>query len=97
MKAVFLACDQAMYDAVLSLMDEMEIRGFTGWEELIGRGSVTGDPHLGSHAWPSMNSALIAVMEDAKASSFLARLRQIDEENQNQGLRAFAWNVTEAL
>lgn len=97
MKAVFLACDQAMYDAVLGLMDEMEIRGYTGWEELIGRGSQTGDPHLGSHAWPSMNSALIAVMEDQKASAFLARLRQIDAENSNQGLRAFAWNVAEAM
>lgn len=97
MKAVFLACDQAMYDAVLGLMDEMEIRGYTGWEELIGRGSQTGDPHLGSHAWPAMNSALIAVMEDQKATSFLARLRQLDEENSNQGLRAFAWNVAEAM
>ena len=97
MKAVFVACDQAMYDAVLSLMDEMEIRGYTGWEELIGRGSATGDPHLGSHAWPAMNSALVAMMEDEKASTFLARLRTLDEENANQGLRAFAWNVTEVM
>lgn len=97
MKAVFLACDQSMYDAVIALMDEMEVRGYTGWEELIGRGSQTGEPHLGSHAWPAMNSALIAVMEDDKAVAFLRRLRQLDEENARQGLRAFAWNVTEAM
>ena len=97
MKAVFVACDQAMYDSVMQLMDKMSIRGYTGWEELIGRGSQTGEPHLGSHAWPAMNSALIAMMEDDKAQEFLAALRQLDEENSNQGLRAFAWNVSEVM
>ena len=97
MKAVFVACDQAMYDSVMQLMDKMAIRGYTGWEELIGRGSQTGEPHLGSHAWPAMNSALIAMMEDEKAQEFLSALRQLDEENLNQGLRAFAWNVSEVM
>ena len=97
MKAVFVACDQAMSDSVMQLMDKMAIRGYTGWEELIGRGSQTGEPHLGSHAWPAMNSALIAMMEDEKAQEFLAALRQLDEENSNQGLRAFAWNVSEVM
>ena len=94
MKAVFMSCNQSMYDAVLNIMDEMGIRGFTGWEELIGRGTNDGEPHLGDHAWPSMNSALISVMEDAKAADFLARLRSLDEENSEQGLKAFAWDVT---
>ena len=97
MKALFVACDQAMYDSVMQLMDELAVRGFTGWEELIGRGSATGDPHLGSHAWPAMNSALIAMVEDEKAAEFLARLRKLDEENPNQGLRAFAWNVADVM
>ena len=94
MKAVFMACNQSMYDAVIEIMDEMGIRGFTGWEELIGRGTNDGEPHLGNHAWPSMNSALISVAEDEKAAEFLARLRKLDEENPEQGLRAFAWEVS---
>lgn len=86
-----------MYDAVMELMNELEVRGFTGWEELIGRGSKTGDPHLGNHAWPAMNSALIAITEDEKAAEFLKRLRELDAENERQGLRAFAWNVSDAM
>ena len=86
-----------MYDSVMQLMDELAVRGFTGWEELIGRGSATGDPHLGSHAWTAMNSALIAMVEDENATEFLARLRKLDEENPNQGLRAFAWNVSDVM
>ena len=91
MKAVFMACNQSMYDAVMDIMNDMELRGFTGWEELIGQGSNNGEPHLGNHAWPTMNSALISVMEDDKAAEFLKRLKQLDEDNHKQGIRAFAW------
>lgn len=97
MKAVFMACNQSMYDAVMDIMNDMELRGFTGWEELIGRGSKDGEPHLGNHAWPTMNSALISVMEDDKATEFLKRLKQLDVDNDKQGLRAFAWSVTDSI
>lgn len=97
MKAVFVACNQSMYDAVMNVMKDMEIRGFTGWEELMGCGTNDGEPHLGSHAWPTMNSALISVMEDDKAAAFLARLKKLDTDNDLQGLRAFAWSVTEMM
>ena len=86
-----------MYDAVLELMNDMGLRGFTGWEELMGCGSQTGEPHLGNHAWPTMNSALISVMEDEKAAEFLSRLRKLDEENPLQGIRAFSWKVDEMI
>lgn len=97
MKAVFMACNQSMYDAVMDIMNDMELRGFTGWEELIGQGSNNGEPHLGNHAWPTMNSALISVMEDDKAAEFLKRLKQLDEDNHKQGIRAFAWSVTDSI
>ena len=97
MKAVFMACNQSMYDAVIEIMDEMGIRGFTGWEELIGRGTNDGEPHLGNHAWPAMNSALISVMEDDKAQEFMSKLKQLDEENHQQGIKAFAWEVSSMI
>ena len=97
MKAVFMSCNQSMFVSVLNMMKEMDIKGFTGWEELIGQGSRDGEPHLGDHAWPAMNSALISVMEDKKAEEFLARLKQMDEQNHEQGMRAFAWEVTQMI
>jgi hypothetical protein len=44
-----------------------------------------------------MNSALISIMEDDKAAEFLSALRKLDEENHKQGLRAFAWQVSDAI
>ena len=74
-------------------MDRMQMRGYTGWEELMGCGSKDGEPHLGNHAWPTMNSALLTVVEDDKVEAFLASLKKLDEENAKQGLRAFVWDV----
>ena len=86
-----------MFDAVMDIMDDMQISGFTGWEELMGCGSRNGEPHLGSHAWPTMNSALVAVMEDDKAAEYMQRLKQLDADNDQQGLRAFAWPVSDMI
>ena len=97
MKAVFVVCNQSMFDAVQDIMNDMGLRGFTGWEELMGCGSRDGEPHLGSHAWPTMNSALISVMEDAQAAEYMQRLKQLDVENDQQGLRAFAWPVSDMI
>ena len=50
MKAIFISFNQAYYEMILSIMDRNNIRGFTYWEEVQGRGSKNGEPHYGSHA-----------------------------------------------
>lgn len=94
MKAIFVACNQSIYDEVLDIMNRMQMRGYTGWEELMGCGSRNGEPHLGNHAWPTMNSALLTVTDDGKVDEFLKSLKELDEANEIQGLRAFVWDVT---
>ena len=57
MKAVFLSYNQALTDRVNAILDEQGIRGFTRWALTEGRGSFDGEPHYGTHAWPSMNAS----------------------------------------
>ena len=57
MKAVFLSYNQALTDRVNAILDEQGIRGFTRWALTEGRGSFDGEPHYGTHAWPSMKLA----------------------------------------
>jgi hypothetical protein len=67
------------------------------WNEIGGRGSVDGEPHLGNHAWPTQNHALLTVVEDALAGSVMARLRETDKANPNLGLRAYVLPVEEGI
>ena len=93
MKAIFLACNQALYEEVLQKMKETGLRGFTSWEEVTGCGMNDGEPHLGDYVWPTMNSALFTVGDEAQTSEFLAAVRAIDKANPQLGLRAFWWDI----
>lgn len=97
MKTVFIAYDQAHQDNVIEALDASNARGYTIIPQAGGRGTKTGDPHLGSHAWPSMNSAILTVVDDEQADRLLERLRKLDEDNPLLGLRAFTWNVEKSI
>lgn len=93
MKAIFIACDQALYEEVVQTMKNLGVRGYTSWEEVQGCGSETGDPHLGDAVWPVLNSALISFTDDERCEKLLDALRQLDAANPLLGVRAFWWNV----
>ena len=97
MKAVFISFNQAYYEIIMNIMDHNNIRGFTYWEDVQGRGSSTGEPHYGSHAWPTTNSAIMAVMDEGKVDNFLDLLRKTDKQTEKLGLRAFVWNIEKAI
>ena len=97
MKSIFIALDRAYYEQVLGILRAHNIRGFTGWEHVQGRGSKTGIPHLGTHAWPSLNSAFITIVEEAKVKPILEDLKALDLTSELMGLRAFVWNIEEMI
>ena len=93
MKGVFIAFDQAHKEAVINTLDHLNCRGFSFIEQLQGRGSKTGEPHYGTHAWASMNSGIITMVDDAIVDKLLASLKKIDKNAEMLGLRAFVWNI----
>ncbi|GGK10795.1 MULTISPECIES: PG0541 family transporter-associated protein [Parabacteroides] len=97
MKAIFISFNQAYYEMILSIMDRSNIRGFTFWETVQGRGSQKGEPHYGSHAWPTLNSAILAMVDDEKVDPFLDLLHKMDMQTEAQGLRAFVWNIEKSI
>ena len=97
MKTIFITYDRALHDLVIEALDASNARGYTLLSDVSGRGTKTGDPHLGSHAWPTLNNALFTVVEDAQVAPLLQRLRQLDIDNPLLGLRAFTWNVEQSI
>ena len=93
MKSIFIAYDQAYNMELVELLDQFGCRGFTMWQDIAGRGGVSGEPHLGNHAWPTMNNAILTFVPDEVVDSILAKVRAMDEETPDLGLRAFVWNV----
>lgn len=97
MKSIFIAFDQAHYDRIVEMLERSNCRGYTAWEQVTGRGSVDGEPHYGSHAWPSMAGAILTMVEDSRVPTVLAKLKAFNEERPKLGLRAFVWNVEDTI
>jgi nitrogen regulatory protein PII len=93
MKSIFIPYNQAYKERIIELLDHLNIRGFTMWDTVQGRGTKRGEPHYGDHAWPTLNSAILTVIPDEKADHLLRQLHEIDVETEAQGLHAFVWNI----
>ncbi len=93
MKSIFIAYDQAHHEKIIEILDRNNCRGFTCFGNVEGRGSKTGEPHYGSHAWPSLASALLVMVEDHRVDILLSKLHELDETKPKLGLRAFVWDV----
>ena len=97
MKAVLVIHNQAQAERVEYMLDRLKIKGFTKWENVQGRGTETGDPRMGTHTWPEMNSAVMTVLEDERVQDLLTAVRKLDEVNKEVGIRAFVWEVLESV
>ena len=97
MKAVFITFNQVNTERVEYMLDRLNIRGFTFWENVQGRGTHDGEPRRGTHTWPEMNSAVITVVNDEQVDDLLKAIRRLDNRNKEVGVRAFVWNVEQTV
>jgi nitrogen regulatory protein PII len=97
MKSVLIVYNQAFTERVDYMLDRLEVRGYTQWGEVYGRGSENGDPHMGTHTWPEMNSAVLAVVDDSKVDVLLEKVQKLNQVNEEVGIRAFVWNVERSV
>ncbi len=97
MKAVFISYNQSITEEVQEILDSLSLRGYTQWTDIIGRGSDKGIMHEGTHVWPDLNNAHLTIIEDAKVSDLLERLKLLNNEVEEQGLRAFVWNIENGI
>ena len=93
MKAIFIAFNQAYNDEIVELLERHGQRGFTRWNDILGRGGVDGEPHYGNHAWPVQNMAILTIVEDEMVDPILADIAETDRVSQDLGLRAFVWDI----
>ena len=97
MKSVLIVYNQANNERVEYMLDKLEIRGFTQWENVQGRGNENGEPHRGTHTWPELNNAILTVIPDDRVDELLQAVRKLDRRNEEVGIRAFVWNIEQMV
>ncbi len=95
MKAVLIVHNQSFTERVEYILDRQQLRGFTQFPSVLGRGSHSGDPRQGTHAWPEMNTATLVMVEDHQVDLLLEKVKKLDNVNEEVGIRAFVWDITQ--
>ena len=93
MKAIMIIYNQAHTEKIEYMLDKMGIKGYSLWENVQGRGSRSGVPHLGTHTWPEINKSVLTVVEDELVDNILDKIKKIDAINAEVGIRAFVWDI----
>jgi nitrogen regulatory protein PII len=97
MKAIMIIYNQAHTEKIEYLLEKLGIKGYTLWENVQGRGTQTGVPHLGTHAWPEINKSVMMVVDEDIVDLVLENVKRIDAINDEVGIRAFVWDVLKTV
>lgn len=89
--------NQAHTEKIEYMFDKLGVRGYTLWENVQGRGSETGVPHLGTHTWPEINKSILAMVPDELVDPILENTRKIDRISEEVGIRAFVWDILRSV
>ena len=93
MKAVMIIYNQTHSERVDFMLDELGVRGYTKWESVLGRGTVDGEPRMGTHTWPEMNSSVLAIVGEDELEPLLQAVKSLDSINRTIGVKAFVWEI----
>jgi nitrogen regulatory protein PII len=97
MKAIMIIYNQTHSERVEYLLDKLEIRGYTQWENVKGSGSRSGVPHFGTHVWPEINKSILTLVDDEKVDKVIEAVRKVDAINEEVGIRAFVWDILKSI
>ncbi|MBU2493226.1 MAG: hypothetical protein KJ571_11430 [Bacteroidetes bacterium] len=97
MKAVMIVYNHGITEEVDEALEQLNIRGFTRFLDVHGQGSDKGDPHFGTHIWPSKNAVVITVIEDNLVESLSEKVKEINADAEEQGIHAFVWSIDKMI
>jgi len=97
MKAIMIIYNQALTEKIEYMLEKLGITGFSRWPDVMGSGTAEGEPRMGTHTWPEMNSATLTVVEDGKVDIVLEKISRLDAINKEVGIRAFVWEVVKTV
>lgn len=97
MKSVMIVYNHGITEEVDEALEKLNIRGFTRFVDVHGQGSKKGEPHIGTHIWPSKNAVVITVIEDNLVESLLEKVKEINAEAEEQGIHAFVWSIDKMI
>ncbi|MBN1501435.1 MAG: hypothetical protein JW982_14840 [Spirochaetes bacterium] len=87
MTMMFITYSNAIDEEIVDLV-KMYNKGYTKFRGVQGEGN--GEPHLGTHVWPSVNNCMMVVMENKNVNKLLKDLHILENKFTGIGIKVFS-------
>ncbi len=94
MKLVMICYNEAVDDEIIELLNQADVKGYTKWTKVLGKGQTSG-PHLLSNIWPKANNVIATAVPREVADTILGKVRSIKTKIGKEGLKAFMLPIDE--
>jgi nitrogen regulatory protein PII len=94
MKLLMICYNEAIDDEIIELLEQTDVKGYTKWTKVLGKGQTSG-PHLLSHIWPKANNVLFTVLPEENAAEIFEHIRKFKTKVAKEGLKAFILPIEE--
>ncbi|MDR2916706.1 MAG: hypothetical protein LBV74_18070 [Tannerella sp.] len=97
MKAILILFNQAYYNDIIDLMDQMLLRGFTYWKNVITNINHIGKFNYGDSVGSGRIGVIYTVVEKRKVDRFVDRLCQIDNRPEQFSLQTYVLDIEKMI
>lgn len=94
LKMLMIVYNSAINSEVMEILEKSGIEGYTRWTEVQGKGENSGS-HFGTEVWPGENSVIFCSTENEKTLDLLNQIKSLRAKLGKEGIKAFAWPITE--
>ena len=94
MLLMFIIYSNAVDDEIVEIIKKNS-EGYTKFSGVQGEGH--GEPHLGTHIWPSINNCIMTAIDNTKEEKIVNATKTLKEKFPGIGIQIFITNLAKAI
>lgn len=96
MNGLFIIYDVAYDDEVVNILDSINVKGFTKWTKVIGRGANS-NPKMDDPVWPGFNCMIFLAVADELKNKLLDNIKMLLDKKNITGIKIFEFPIKELI
>lgn len=87
---MFIVYDNAVDEEIVEIVK----KNADGYTKFLGvQGEGHGEPHLGSHIWPSINNCMMVAIENNREKNIIEATKKLEEQFPGIGIKVFTTSL----
>lgn len=96
MVGLFIIYDVAYDDEILKILDFLNIKGYTKWTKVLGRGERS-NPKMDDPVWPGFNCMIFITLNENDKINLIEQIKHFKLQKNIEGIKVYEIPVVELI